>query len=507
MTRSYSCSLASLLRELCCVPAGLDTRISGLSIDSRKVQKGDLFIAVSKDGDELSAHISEAISNGANAILKEGDSRIVEDGRAVELYLSDLDKKVGIIADRFFQSPSKDIAVIGVTGTNGKTSVASYLANYFTLGGSENGVIGTLGYGLVGEGRAALIDTGHTTPNAVDVHRHLASLRDQGVKTVSMEVSSHGLAQGRVDEVTFTAAVYTNLTRDHLDYHGSMAAYADAKKKLFISPELKFAVLNKDDDYFHEIQAVLPASVKVLTYGVEDQSADVAAISHEFDQSELKAVIKTHEGQVSLRSQLLGAFNLSNLLAVIGVALALRDTEKMESRLAALKAVDGRMEVIRHEQSPLVVVDYAHTPDALANVLSTLKESCQGKLRLVFGCGGDRDKGKRAEMAKIAEQYADQVILTDDNPRSEAPELIVQDILSGFSAKESIEVIHDRRNALRSVLNRAAPKDMVLVAGKGHECWQEQNGEKRYFSDVGVVNELLTEHQAQESQGREALHD
>ena len=507
MIRRYACSLANLLRDLCAVPAALDTRISGLSIDSRRVQKGDLFIAVSKGRTELTTHIREAIEKGANAILVDGSDRVFEDGRAVELCLSELDKKLGIIADRFFQAPSKDMVVIGVTGTNGKTSVASYLANYFASGGSKSGVIGTLGYGLVGEESNELVDTGHTTPNVVDVQRHLAKLRDMGAKTVVMEVSSHGLAQGRVDEVRFTGAVFTNLTRDHLDYHGSMACYAAAKKKLFVNHELQFAVLNKDDDYCHEIQAVLPSKVKVLTYGVKDQSANVAAISYQFEQAEIKAVIKTSDGQVSLESPLLGAFNLSNLLAVTGVALALRDTEKMERRLAALRAVNGRMEVIRCKNSPTVVVDYAHTPDALANVLATLKEICQGQLKLVFGCGGDRDKGKRAEMAKVAEQCADHVILTDDNPRSEPPELIIKDILSGFSAERSIDVIHDRRSALKQALSLATRQDMVLVAGKGHECWQEQNGEKRYFSDVDVVNELLCGRDAPEPQAQEALHD
>ena len=490
--KSYRNDLVTLLNGICQVPAALNASISGLSIDSRQVQKGDLFLALSGCHSSSTDHIVEAIERGANAIVAEGklfNGRVFEDGSAVELFVDDLKHKAGVIADRFFGSPSAGISVIGVTGTNGKTSVASYLAQYLDLSGISSGLIGTLGYGLVSSGKITLSETTHTTPNVVDVHRYLAELRSQGLECVVMEVSSHGLTQGRVDGVRFDGAIFTNLSRDHLDYHGSMQAYASAKKMLFQTEGLRFAVINQDDPYAEEMKSGLAADVKLYTYGI-DADADVKVSNYQLSSDRglsLSAQIISPLGEFSIESGLMGRFNLSNLLAVISVAIAKRKTSHCAERVSQLTAVDGRMEVLRSKGQPTVVVDYAHTPDALKNVLETLKPHCKGHLRLVFGCGGDRDIGKRAEMAKIAEILADDILITDDNPRDEDPSNITNEILTGFSASSGIRVVHDRKQAIASMFKSSKENDIVLIAGKGHETWQEVKGKRTFFSDTQEV--------------------
>ncbi len=493
MHKVYGHSLVDLFRGICAVPAVLDSHISGISNDSRRVEKGDLFIAASGSSSQRDAHIAEAIERGANAILREGkeNCRIGEGLAAVEISLPKHREYVGEIASRFFLRPSDELKVIGVSGTNGKTSVANYIASYISLGPKICGVMGTLGYGLLGKGR--LTATGYTTPDVVDVHRHLAEMRDLGAEYVVMEVSSHGLCQGRVDAVQFYGAVFTNLTRDHLDYHGSMPDYARAKQKLFQTEDLAFAVLNRDDDYFAEFKSVVAPEVKVISYAQLSKAADVAALTQDVSASGIHALVKAPFGQLSIDSTLLGGFNLSNLMALTATAVALNDIEDIEPRISQIKAVDGRMEVVRGLNMPVVIVDYAHTPDALENVLKSLKTLCQGKLRLVFGCGGDRDRGKRAEMARLAEPLADDIIVTDDNPRGESPKAIVADILSGFMMPSKVSVIHKRRSAIKEILNHASPDDVILLAGRGHETWQEIKGQRHYFSDIETVRELLSE--------------
>jgi len=490
--KSYRNDLVTLLNGICHVPAALNASISGLSIDSRQVKKGDLFLALSGCHSSSTDHIVEAIENGANAIVAEGklfEGRVFEDGSAVELFVDDLKHKAGIIADRFFGTPSDEISVIGVTGTNGKTSVASYLAQYLDLSGISSGLIGTLGYGLIKSGEIRLSETTHTTPNVVDVHRYLAELRDQGLECVVMEVSSHGLTQGRVDGVRFEGAIFTNLSRDHLDYHGSMQAYAQAKKLLFQTEGLSFAVINQDDPCADEMKTGLATGVKLFTYGVEAE-ADVKVSHYQLSSASglsLSAHIDTAIGKLSIESGLMGRFNLSNLLAVIAVAIAKQQISRCAERISQLTAVDGRMEVLRSQGQPTAVVDYAHTPDALKNVLETLKPHCEGHLRLVFGCGGDRDIGKRAEMAQIAETLADDILITDDNPRNEDPDSITNEILTGFSSPSGIRVVHDRKQAIASMFKSAKESDIILIAGKGHETWQEVKGKRTFFSDTQEV--------------------
>lgn len=490
---SYTTDLVHLLSGICVVPSALNTAIHGIQVDSRKVKKGDLFLALSGSHSASTDHIVEAVTRGANAVVAEGSlfkGRVFEDGDAVELFVDNLKQKVGEIADRFFQSPSKDVDVIGVTGTNGKTSVTSYLASYFALNGTKSGFIGTLGYGLAGE---KIYSTDNTTPNVVDVHRYLAELRDLEVQTVVMEVSSHGMLQGRTDSVHFVGAVFTNLTREHLDYHGTMESYAEAKSLLFMCKGLRFAVINNDDPYAETMVRGILDHVNVIRYGITsmtDQSPNYASSitvrSYKLEAG-IYAEINTPKGPVVIKSRLIGRFNLSNLLAVIGVAVA--SGHKIEN-LNAIKNIDsvvGRMEVVKVKNQALVVVDYAHTPDALENALKALKPHCTGLIYLVFGCGGDRDIGKRAEMAAISETLADHIIVTDDNPRNEDSEKITNDILTGFKSLTKVSVIHSRAEAILKAMTQASSNDVILIAGKGHETWQEIKGERVFFSDMNEV--------------------
>ena len=495
--RSYTADLVQLLTGVCDVPSVLNTAIHGLQMDSRKVKKGDLFLALSGCHSASTDHILEAIDRGANAVVAEGKlfkGRVFEDGNAVELFVDDLKLKVGEIADRFFQSPSKDIAVVGVTGTNGKTSVTSYLAKYFSSNGTRSGFIGTLGYGLSDE---KIYSTDNTTPSVVDVHRYLAELRDLQVKMVAMEVSSHGLIQGRSDGVRFVGAVFTNLSREHLDYHGTMDDYAEAKSLLFKNKDLRFAVINNDDAYVEVMASGIPENVNVIRYGIGSSSdsalspkLDISATSCEF-KAGIYADINTREGTVPIKSSLIGSFNLSNLLAVVGVAIASGHTVKNLRAINDINAVVGRMEVVKVKGRATTVVDYAHTPDALKSALEALKPHCSGSIYLVFGCGGDRDIGKRPEMAAIAEEMADGIIVTDDNPRYENPEKITDDILRGFKSQNKVKVIHDRSKAILNSLTNSNENDVILIAGKGHETWQEVRGDRVFFSDMSEVNDYI----------------
>lgn len=496
LRKTYSSNLASLLRGVCTVPSGLDTHVSGLAIDSREVKKGDAFLAVAGDRSTSTDHIKEAIANGANAVIVEGSmykGQAFEDGLVVELFVDNLKDQIGLIVDRFFRSPSSDLSVIGVTGTNGKTSVTNYLANYFSSGGELSGVVGTLGYGLLRGDSTQLRETGFTTPNVVEIHRLLAELRDAGAKNVFMEVSSHGLSQRRVDGVKFEGVVFTNLTREHLDYHGSMEEYAVSKMKLFTVPGLKFAVVNEDDDYASRFIGSAAQGVNVFTYGIKSKS-DISVLDYHLNidsSSTITADITTPAGEFYIHSRLVGLFNLSNILAVIAVAVAKQELKDCEQRIQAIKAVDGRMQMVHIKNKPIIVVDYAHTPDALQNALEAVRAHCKGKVILVFGCGGNRDTGKRKGMAEVAERLADIVVVTDDNPRCEDANLITDHIFEGFKNKIMVSLEHDRRLAIELAISKASAKDLVLIAGKGHETWQDIKGTKYHFSDLEVVRDVL----------------
>ena len=492
--------LSALLVGVLHVAERADCAVHGLSLDSRTLREGELFLACAGHTRHGRDYIEQAVAAGAAAVLWEASSgdedpltwRTAPSGRAVPiLAVPQLSQLVGVIADRFYGQPSRTMFVAGVTGTNGKTSCSQFLAQALSQDG-PCGVIGTLGNGLYG----ALQETRHTTPDAITIHATLADWRARGAHSAVMEVSSHGLEQGRVRGVLFHTAVFTNLTREHLDYHGDMTAYGGAKRRLFEMEGLRCAVINSDDAYGRELLRSLSPAVEAISYGLEIHGAPPAIYGHDLhlDADGLRLQVSTAWGDGVLHSRLLGRFNASNLLAVLGVLLSRGVAMPVAlERLAQLATVPGRMERFGGGANPLLVVDYAHTPDALQQALSALREHTQGRLWCVFGCGGDRDRGKRPEMGAIAERLADFVIVTDDNPRHEDPWDIVAGILGGMTNPDAVYVERDRRLAIAKALRNAAVDDVILIAGKGHESYQ-QFGERRVpYSDVATVQQLLAE--------------
>jgi UDP-N-acetylmuramoyl-L-alanyl-D-glutamate--2,6-diaminopimelate ligase len=478
--------LRELLEGIARVPGVANREVRGLQVDSRRVQPGDLFLALPgmvADGRDF---IGDAVASGAVAIAYEtGDGFTLRGAPVPAFAVPGLRRQIGVIADRFYGAPSRRIVVIGVTGTNGKTTCTQLLAQALDRPPRRCAVIGTLGYGFPGALDASI----HTTPDAVTVHRLMAEFIGRGAAQVAMEVSSHALEQGRVNGVSFDVAVFTNLTRDHLDYHGDMEAYGRAKAGLFAAAGLKYAVINHDDGFGRRLLSGIEAPVTALSYGLE--GGDVRAREVRPLPDGLLLRVTTPDGDVELRSPLVGRFNASNLLAVLATLLALGvKAEDAAARLARAQAPSGRVERFGGAKGlPLVVVDYAHTPDALEKILLALREHARGKLWCVFGCGGDRDRGKRPAMGEIAERLADRVLLTDDNPRHESGDAIIADILGGMRA--STEVIRDRRAAIAAAIRGAGEGDIVLIAGKGHEDYQQVGDERRPYSDREVVRELM----------------
>jgi UDP-N-acetylmuramoyl-L-alanyl-D-glutamate--2,6-diaminopimelate ligase len=429
--------------------------------------------------------------------IEEGETAFLsaQVGDAPLLAAVNLAQQAGLIAERFYGCPSRELFVVGITGTNGKTSCSQFLAQALHSEEHPCGVIGTLGNGLVDR----LTPGTHTTPDAVALQQCLAELRDAGARSVTLEVSSHALDQGRVVGVNFTAAVFTNLSRDHLDYHGDMAAYGQAKLRLFHAPELRYAVVNGDDEFSKVILATLGSEVTAVSYGLGAAvAADVPHVQGKvvrLAREGLVMTVSTPWGEGELCSPLLGRFNVLNLLAVLATLLV-SGTPLVEAlqRLARVRSVSGRMECFGgDDHQPLVVVDYAHTPDALQQVLTALREHCRGRLWCVFGCGGDRDRGKRSLMGAVAAHLADRLIITDDNPRSEEPSRIVADILDGIDDKEAAAVIHDRGAAIGAAIAQSGVNDVVLVAGKGHETTQQIGENKLPFRDQAAVQRFLAE--------------
>ena len=479
----------------------VDCEVYGITMDSRNVQPGDLFLACSGEASQGHFFVEQAIQSGAAAILYETpvpfaiSEKELHELSVPAIAFPGLGERAGKIASCFYDHPSANMTVVGITGTNGKTSCCHFIAEALHDSGLSCGVIGTLGNGLYGSLKRAT----HTTPDAIKLQQLLAQMRDQGASHVIMEVSSHGIQQHRIAGVQFDVALFTNLSRDHLDYHGDLVSYANTKKRLFVVPGLRFAVINADDpvgrELLQELSEKSPNRVKCLSYGLSDCESSVQGHTLKLISCGLTMQVKTAWGQGELRSSLLGRFNASNLLAVLTVLLSL-NTSLADAicRLAYLKAVPGRMESLGGEQGlPLVVVDFAHTPDALMQVLQALRLHCDGTLWCVFGCGGDRDSGKRSEMGAIAQQYADQIVITNDNPRFESPEAIVENILQGVQTAEQVKVISDRAEAIRYAISHAAANDTVLVAGKGHENYQIVNGETIPFSDREQVISALKE--------------
>jgi UDP-N-acetylmuramoyl-L-alanyl-D-glutamate--2,6-diaminopimelate ligase len=475
------------LSELLAVPLAHDCAIGGLAQDSREVKPGDLFLAFRGQHFDGERFIGPAIQAGAVAVLVEGEAGEIElRGGVPCIPYPDLTRRAGELAARFYDDPTRAMQVIGVTGTNGKTSISHFLAQSLP---APCGLLGTLGYGIYGQLRKGAF----TTPFAPDLQQLFHALRQAGVSRAVMEVSSHGLDQGRVAGVHFETAIFTNLSRDHLDYHGSMEQYGAAKRKLFHWPGLKRAVINLDDAFGRELLTDLPPGLEVLRYSLDNPRAEIHCrrITPLADGYELAVI--TPWGETNLRSPLWGHFNLSNLLATLAMLVPHGSSLAQASqRLSALSAVPGRLEHYARPGSPRLVIDYAHTPDALEKVLSALREHCQGKLWCVFGCGGERDAGKRPLMGELAERLADRVIVTDDNPRGEDPAEIIAQILAGMSQPEHAWVLADRRQAITYAFCEAAAEDVILIAGKGAEETQHIGDRLLPFSDRRLAAELTT---------------
>jgi len=492
---AYRTSLAALLgaaeRPL------RDVEVSDLTQDSRQATPGSVFIACQGRTSHGVQHAAVAVERGAVAVLWEPATGLEAPqlpAHVVVHAIPGLSHRVGGIADRFFREPSADLDVAGITGTNGKTTTAYLLAQAADAVGRKGAYLGTIGFGRPG----ALSDVGLTTPDCVSVHRRLAQARDADAKTMSLEVSSHALDQGRVDGVRFGTAVFTNLTRDHLDYHGTLEAYGAAKARLFAMPGLDRAVINVRDEFGRHVADSLDPSVERVLFSTSNDiwaPGDCGWIR----VPELRATavgltlhVETSAGAGTLRSRLVGEFNAENLLAVLGVLLGWRiPLQQALVALAACAPPPGRMESFGGGAQPLALVDYAHTPDALGKVLDAARAHVKGRIFCVFGCGGDRDPGKRPMMGAIAEDRADVVVVTDDNPRTEDPRAIIEQILAGMSRRDAAHVVYDRAEAIHFALAEADAGDAVVIAGKGHEDYQIVGRDVRPFSDRRVVLDAM----------------
>jgi UDP-N-acetylmuramoyl-L-alanyl-D-glutamate--2,6-diaminopimelate ligase len=468
-----------------------------ITSDSRAVEPGVAFAAYPGARHDGRAFIGEAIERGALAVLWEAAGWQWDARHAVpHAPVDDLRGKLGPIADFIYGSPSEALWVIGVTGTNGKTSCSQWIAHAFAAAGRRTAVVGTLGNGFPG----ALEPATHTTPDAAVLQQTLARLRQAGADAVAVEVSSIGLDQGRVNGTRFDVALFTNLSRDHLDYHGTMAAYAAAKARLFAWPGLAAAVVNADDPVGERLGSIAREhGARLLTYGVN--GGDVTAASIAPTAGGLSVSVATPWGKGELESRVVGTFNVANLLGTLGVLLA--SDVPLATALAALATLEpppGRMQRLGGGAAPLVVIDYAHTPDALDKVLVALRPAvaADGALVCLFGCGGDRDPGKRREMGRIAATLADRVVVTSDNPRGEDPTAIAMAIAEGVrdAGNRHWRLEMDRGKAIRAAIAAARAGDVVLLAGKGHEDYQEANGVRTQFSDAAEAASALAQWRA-----------
>jgi UDP-N-acetylmuramoyl-L-alanyl-D-glutamate--2,6-diaminopimelate ligase len=463
----------------------VNLKIEKIEYNSTKVKAGDLFVAIK--GFQMDGYnfIDDAIKNGAICIVAEKCENcelaakvLVKDSRLALAYLS----------DKFYDSPSRKLKVIGITGTNGKTTTSYLLRSILQTKEKKTGLVGTIAH-YIGDKE---VPAQNTTPESLDLQKMFHEMLEQGIKYVVMEVSSHSLALKRVEKVDFDVAVFTNLTQDHLDFHQDMESYKKVKGKLFemLEKNQDRAVINLDDPnwrYFYK-----KARVSKMTYSLKDRKADVFTekVSYDLKGSEMK--ISTPLGKLEVKLNLIGEQNIYNALTAVASSIALNfDLENIKSGLESKKGVPGRLEKIDLGQPFDILIDYAHTPDALERILTTAKEFTSGKLIALFGCGGDRDKTKRPIMGELASRIADYVIVTSDNPRTENPSLIIDDIFKGINSKNNIKRIEDRKEAIRQAINLAQPKDILVIAGKGHEPYQIIGTKRFHFSDKEAVEEIL----------------
>lgn len=460
---------------------------AGICLDSRQCTNNSVFVALTGSARDGWDYCDQAVSLGATLVLTNSPNWTYRDDISV-IYDPQLNGVLGDLAAEFYGHPSKKLGLIGVTGTNGKTSVCQFISQLLTTMGYPCGYVGTNGYGLWGD----FSELNNTTPDIFELNRILATLVTDGADFCAIEVSSHGLDQHRVDGLLFKTVGFTNLTRDHLDYHGDMESYAQAKSRLFYEFDYHTAVINLDDDFGRQLLTNLNGRPGIYSYST-CENADLMAVDPLFTPEGQSFDLDSPWGEKRISVPLYGEFNQSNLLAAAGLILSLgMEFSSLINALTSLESVKGRMEFIPTEQNKAIAVDYAHTPDALEKALLAMRQHCRGRLWVIFGCGGDRDKGKRPLMAAIAEKQADFIIVTDDNPRTEDSEAIMADIAKGFAGlpQKGIWYQSDRRSAIEIAVAQSVAGDAILIAGKGHESYQIVGTEKFDFSDQSVVLEL-----------------
>lgn len=472
-------TLQQLLPDVTLPASAAGVVLSGLQLDSRNVAPGDLFLAVPGVASDGRQFVSQAIAAGAVAVLADAETFEIQQDQAVPcVALPGLGRRVGALAARWYAEPGAAMNVVGVTGTNGKTSITWFLRDALNALGHRCALVGTLGLGLKGNEQT----TGHTTPDPITLQAGLARVRDAGADTVAMEVSSHALDQHRLGPTPVPVAVFSNLSRDHLDYHGDMEAYLAAKSVLFTRDGVKLAVINCDDPAACSLFGCLADGVRCVTFG-DQPGATVRCASVAFTTHGMDAELTVGGDPLTVTLPLFGRFNLSNVMAVAGILHGQGvSTASLGGALAAVTPVPGRMEPVQRPGCPTVIVDYAHTPDGLEKALQACRAHFHGRLFCIVGCGGDRDTGKRSQMAAVAERGADRVVLTSDNPRSEDPQQIIDDMRAGLTDPASVQVIVERAQAVMDTVQAASDGDVILLAGKGHEDYQEVDG-VRYPSD------------------------
>ncbi len=476
-----SIRLAELLEGVADASASAELTVSGLALDTRQLRAGDVFVALAGGQGHGLDHLGSAIANGAVAVLHDGQGPLPSDCPLPLIRVEGLKGRLIELARRVWQDPAAALDLVAVTGTNGKSSVAWLLAQAL-----DGAMIGTLGIGRPGSHRAAAL----TTPDVLSLHRALAELRDAGLTLVVMEASSHALDQQRLAGLSFSSVIFTTLGHDHLDYHGDLAAYGAAKARLFFDYDSVRQLINVDDAFGAELAARLDGSPGLIRLSLDSEGATVSARIRRADSEGLSLAVRLRGGELELESALIGRVNAWNLL-IVAAELEARgvDLAEIKARIAALKPVPGRMQALG--QGPRVVIDYAHTPDALANALASLRELGPERLWCVFGCGGDRDRAKRPRMGQIAEALADRVVLTDDNPRSEDSLAIIRAIQAGMREPTRCQVVPDRAAAIQRAVAEAGRVDIVLVAGKGHETEQLIGNQRLPFSDELTSRQAL----------------
>lgn len=468
-----------------------DCDISALHNDTRMIKPGCLFFATKGSHTDGRLYLKEAKQAGAVAVVYDTEDwpqeATLPEG-IITIPLPNLNQHIPEIASRFYAEPSKKMTITGVTGTNGKTTIAYQLAQAYEKLAVSSAYIGTLGQGRV----ASLETTANTTPPALQLQGLLSQYVKNGIQQVAMEVSSHALVENRVGCVAFKQAIFTNLTHDHLDFHQTMEAYCEAKTRLFAFPSLEWAIINEDDAYGAAMKAACHPSLNILGFGINNTS-QVRAVHYKLSMQGTTIEVESPWGKHALHIQALGHFNISNALAIFTSLMAAGyESNKVVSIMSELAPAPGRMEVVH--QSPCILVDYAHTPDALKQALLTLGQVKKKRILLVFGCGGDRDKSKRPVMGAVGARYADEVIITSDNPRTEDPLAIIRDIQKGTEEGTSrVHCIVDRREAIAAAIKLAEHDDIILVAGKGHEPYQEIGRERQVFSDKIEIQRLIKE--------------